>query len=82
MGSLEIDDSSNACIEVLETLSVPETSTDTAQGSTAITSGAKLPAPAVSKVSAYPDIDVGHIVEVKGGLSEFDFDQRFFVLCE
>lgn len=37
-----------------------------------------MPPPA-SKVSAYPDIDVGHVVEVKGGISEFRDEKQITI---
>lgn len=67
-----IDDSSNACIEVLETLSMPEKLAESSTGAAEATNSKVTVSPLVAtKISAYPDIDVGHIVEVKGLLTEF-----------
>jgi endo-1,3(4)-beta-glucanase len=67
-----IDDSSNACIEVLETLSVPEKPAEFAsEAANETKSKANVGPMTATKVSAYPDIDVGDVVEVKGLLTEF-----------
>lgn len=75
-----IDDSSGACIEVLETLVATSNPKKATQNCTA--GDAKEPTTAallVTKISAYPDIDVGQVVEVKGGLSEFREERQITI---
>ncbi|KAK0385421.1 hypothetical protein NLU13_7897 [Sarocladium strictum] len=74
-----IDDSSGACIEVLETLTASPRPEKNAQAGTAGNTGDAATVPHTAKVSAYPDIDVGHVVEIKGGLSEFRDEKQITV---
>lgn len=74
-----IDDSSGACIEVLETLVDPPKPQEKSAGSVAGRTANVAPQPLAPKVSAYPDIDVGQIVDVKGGLSEFRDEKQITI---
>jgi endo-1,3(4)-beta-glucanase len=74
-----IDDSSGACIEVLETLVDPPKPQEKPAGSVAGNTTGVAPQPPAPKVSAYPDIDVGQVVDVKGGLSEFRDERQIII---
>lgn len=79
-----IDDSTGACIEVIENLKMASAATHApAQGAAGTIAGSslglsKLPVPP-QRISAYPTVDIGTVVDVKGKLSEFREEMQIIV---